>query len=77
MFGDEFSADAGLRHVHQLLGKARSHLHDISMAETRADAENAFDFFVEAYGAKYDKGGRVPDQRPGSSHPVNFYCFGM
>lgn len=25
------------------------------MAETRADAEKAFDFFVEAYGAKYDK----------------------
>ncbi len=25
------------------------------MAETRADAEAAFDFFVEAYGAKYDK----------------------
>ncbi len=38
------------------MGKAKSHLHDISMAETRADAENAFDFFVEAYGAKYDKG---------------------
>ncbi len=38
------------------LGKAKSHLHDISIAETGADAENAFDFFVEAYGAKYDKG---------------------
>ncbi len=25
------------------------------MAETRADAENAFDFFLQAYGAKYDK----------------------
>ena len=25
------------------------------MAETKADAEQAFDFFIEAYGAKYDK----------------------
>ena len=25
------------------------------MAETRADADNAFDFFLQAYGAKYDK----------------------
>ncbi len=25
------------------------------MAETKADAEKAFDFFLEAYGAKYDK----------------------
>ena len=25
------------------------------MAETRADAEAAFDFFAQAYGAKYDK----------------------
>ncbi len=38
-----------------LQGKAKSHLQDIWMAETRADAENAFDFFVRAYGAKYDK----------------------
>ena len=25
------------------------------MAETKVDAENAFDFFLQAYGAKYDK----------------------
>ena len=25
------------------------------MAETKAEAEKAFDFFIEAYGAKYDK----------------------
>jgi len=25
------------------------------MAETKQDAEKAFDFFLEAYGAKYDK----------------------
>jgi len=38
-----------------LQSKAKGHLQDIWMAETRADAEAAFDFFVEAYGAKYDK----------------------
>ncbi len=38
-----------------LQGKAKGHLQDIWMAETRADAEAAFDFFLEAYGAKYDK----------------------
>ena len=36
-------------------GKAKGHLQNIWMAETRADAENAFDFFLQAYGAKYDK----------------------
>jgi transposase-like protein len=35
--------------------KAKGHLHDIWQAETRADAEAAFDFFVETYGVKYDK----------------------
>ncbi len=38
-----------------LQGKAKAHLQDIWMAETRADAEAAFDFFLQAYGAKYDK----------------------
>jgi len=38
-----------------LQGKAKGHLQDIWMAETRADAEAAFGFFVEAYGARYDK----------------------
>jgi putative transposase len=38
-----------------LQGKAKGHLQDIWMAETRADAEAAFNFFIEAYGAKYDK----------------------
>lgn len=36
-------------------GKAKGHLHDIWQAETRVEAEKAFDFFVETYGAKYDK----------------------
>ena len=35
--------------------KAKAHLQDIWMAETRNDAETAFDFFLEAYGPKYDK----------------------
>ncbi len=34
---------------------AKSRLHDIWMAETRVEAEKAFDFFVEAYGVKYPK----------------------
>ena len=35
--------------------KAKAHLHDIWQAETRAAASAAFDFFVEAYGVKWDK----------------------
>lgn len=35
--------------------KAKQHLQDIWMAETRKDAESALDFFLEAYGPKYDK----------------------
>ncbi len=38
-----------------LQNKAKSHLQDIWMAETRKGAESAFDFFLEAYGAKYPK----------------------
>ena len=38
-----------------LQAKAKGHLQDIWMAETRADAEKAFDFFIDAYGAKYHK----------------------
>ena len=38
-----------------LQARAKGHLHDIWMAETRAEADKAFDFFVEAYGVKYDK----------------------
>ena len=34
---------------------AKSRLHDIWMAETRVEAEKAFDFFIEAYGVKYPK----------------------
>lgn len=35
--------------------KTKGHLHDIWQAETKADANAAFDFFVETYGVKYDK----------------------
>ena len=35
--------------------KSKAHLHDIWKAETRAQAEAAFDFFVETYGVKWDK----------------------
>ncbi len=35
--------------------KAKQALHDIWMAESRADAEKAFDAFIERFGAKYPK----------------------
>jgi transposase-like protein len=38
-----------------LQAKAKRALHEIWMAETRADAEAAFDAFIEIYGVKYDK----------------------
>jgi len=38
-----------------LQARAKGHLHDIWMAETRGEADKAFDFFVEAYGVKYHK----------------------
>jgi transposase-like protein len=36
-------------------GKAKKMLHDIWMAETKADAERAFDLFIETYEAKYPR----------------------
>ena len=38
-----------------LHAKAKGHLQDIWMAETKAEAEKAFDFFIQAYGVKYDR----------------------
>jgi putative transposase len=35
--------------------KTKAHLKDIWMAETKAEADTAFDFFAEAYGVKYDR----------------------
>jgi len=38
-----------------LQAKAKRALQDIWMAETRTDAEAAFDGFIESYGVKYEK----------------------
>jgi transposase-like protein len=38
-----------------LQGKAKRALHEIWMAETKMDAETAFDAFIATYGVKYDK----------------------
>lgn len=38
-----------------LQAKTRGHLHDIWQAETKAEANTAFDFFVETYGVTYEK----------------------
>ncbi len=35
--------------------KVKAHLKDIWMAETKAGADAAFDFFIAAYGVKYDR----------------------
>lgn len=35
--------------------KAKSYIQEIWMAETKEEAEKAFDYFIEAYGAKYPK----------------------
>lgn len=34
---------------------AKKHLHEIYMAETKKDALNAYDYFLELYSAKYPK----------------------
>ncbi len=44
--------------------KAKGHLHDIWQAETRAEAEVAFKFFVETYGVKGDKTVAKPVKDP-------------
>jgi transposase-like protein len=56
-----------------LQAKAKGHLHDIWMAETKAEAEKAFDFFVQAYGVKYGKATeRLTKDR---EHLLAFYDF--
>jgi putative transposase len=42
----------------RLHGRAKNDLHQIWMAETRAQADSAFDLFLEKYGAKYPKARR-------------------
>jgi putative transposase len=39
----------------RLQPEGKEKLHDIWMAETREDAQRAFDLFLETYGAKYPK----------------------
>jgi len=56
-----------------LQAKAKGHLQDIWMAETKEDAEAAFDFFVEAYGVKYERAvGKLTEDR---DVLLNFYDF--
>ena len=45
-------------------GAMKADIREISAAPTRAAAEAAIAVFVEKYGAKYPKGGRVPDPGP-------------
>ena len=53
--------------------RAKGHLHYIWMAETRGEADKAFDFFVEAYGVKYHKAvERLVKDR---DHLLSFYDF--
>ena len=56
-----------------LQAKAKGHLQNIWMAEIRDQAEAALEFFLEAYGAKYDKAAAstVPNASPGSSTASN------
>lgn len=35
--------------------RAKNHIHNIWMAETKEDADKAFDFFLDSYGLKYPK----------------------
>ena len=56
-----------------LQAKAKGHLQDIWMAETKVNAEAAFDFFIQAYGVKYDKATeRLVKDREGL---LTFYDF--
>ena len=43
--------------------KAKADLQDIWMAETRKEANAAFDLFVETYGVKYERAVKKADQR--------------
>ena len=44
--------------------KAKADLQDIWMAETKKEANAAFDLFVETYGVKYETRGGQAGQRP-------------
>jgi len=53
--------------------KAKQALHDIWQAETRADAEQAFDLFIQVYEAKYPKAVRCLEKDRGAL--MAFYDF--
>lgn len=53
--------------------KAKADLHEIWMADTREDAEKAFDAFLEKYGAKYD--GACEILRKDRAVLLTFYDF--
>ena len=56
-----------------LQARAKNHLQDIWMAETKAEAQMAFDFFIQAYGVKYDRAvGRLVKDR---ERLLAFYDF--
>ena len=45
-------------------GQSQQALHAIWQAETKAEAEKAFDLFLETYEPKYPTGDAVPGERP-------------
>ncbi len=53
--------------------KAKQHIHDIWMAETREDAEKAFDRFIETYQLKYPKACECLEKD--REHLLTFYDF--
>jgi putative transposase len=53
--------------------KAKAHLRDIWMAATKADANAVFDFFVAAYGVKYDRAVKCLTKE--RDHLLAFYDF--
>jgi len=56
-----------------LQGQAKSMIHDIYMAPTEKDANNAFDYFIEAFDLKYPKA--VECLRKDRQKLLSFYDF--
>jgi transposase-like protein len=54
-------------------GKAKKMLHEIWMAETKAEAQKAFDLFVETYQAKYPRAAECLSRDRGAL--LTFYDF--
>ena len=55
--------------------KAKKDLQEIWMAETRRDADKAFDHFAKKYGAKYDKVGLTRVLRTVNDFPSEALCY--